>query len=453
MENTGSKYPVQKNQIIELSISGMNHEGEGVGKYHGLAVFVPFSLPEEQVIVQIEEAKSSYARGKVLEYLSVSPYRLEEKCSYFKECGGCYLQHYDYSRQLLFKQQIVENALQRIGKFSGLKVLPTIGMDHPFAYRNKAEYPVKFIEGSFKAGFFAPQSTRLVAFDEPCWIQHPLLERVRKEFLKICNQSDLKKVFIEASFHHLIVRAGIFSGEVMVIILSQKPVKDIEIAAGRLVSQMPQVKSIYQSIGQSSGSSIGTEFDLVMGKPFIRERIGGLEFDISPGSFFQVNSLQGEVLFSKAIEYANCKGVAVDAYCGTGSISLFLSREAEKVYGFEIYLQAVKDARHNAAINEIENVEFIQGDAGDALRKLKGISPETVVVDPPRKGCDQKVLNEIINLQPQKIVYVSCNPATLARDLKILAANGYAIKEVQPIDMFPQTYHVECVVLLKSMKC
>lgn len=450
MENTGSKYPVQKKQIIELSITGMNHEGEGVGKYHGLAVFVPFSLPEEQVIVQIEEAKSSYARGKVLEYLSLSPYRLEEKCSCFQECGGCYLQHYDYSRQLLFKQQIVENALLRIGKFSGLKVLSTIGMDHPFAYRNKAEYPVKFIEGSLKAGFFAPKSTKLVAFDEPCWIQHPLLERAREEFLKICNQPDLKKSFIEASFHHLIVRAGIFSGEVMVIILSQKPVKDIEIAAGRLVSQMPQVKSIYQSTGQSSGS-IGTEFDLAMGKPFIRERIGGMEFDISPGSFFQVNSLQGEILFSKTVEYAGCKGVAVDAYCGTGSISLFLAREAEKVYGFEIYPQAVKDARHNAAINGIENVEFIQGDAGTALKRLQGLKPETVVVDPPRKGCDQKVLNEIINLHPQKIVYVSCNPATLARDLKTLASSGYVIKEVQPIDIFPNTYHVECVVLMSRV--
>ena len=450
MNKSGGKYPVKNGEIIELSISGMNHEGEGVGKYHGLTVFVPFALPEDQLTVQIEEVKKSYARGKVLEYLSFSDYRNESECSSYEECGGCQLQHYDYGRQLIFKREIVQNALERIAKQKGVNVLPVIGMKTPIMYRNKAEYPVRVIDRTLKAGFFASKSRVFVTLDGTCLIQHPLVEKTRETFMSICNQWDLKDRFLEASFHRLVIRVGVFSGEAMIVICSEKPVPGIETVCGRLISEMPQIKSVYQNTGKKESSNcLGQGLNLIMGKSSIREKIGSLEFDISPGSFFQVNSVQGEVLFSKTVEYAGCRGLAVDAYCGTGGISLNLAQEAEKVYGFEVYPDAVKDARHNAAVNEVENVEFIQGDAAVTLKDLHGIKPETIVIDPPRRGCDERVLQSIVGLQPEKIVYVSCNPATLARDLKVLADRDYAVAEVQPIDMFPQTYHTESVCLLE----
>jgi len=445
---TDCPVPVKKDEVIEISISGMNHEGEGVGKYHGFTVFVPFALPEDRVLVQIEEVRSSYARGRVLDHLSSSDQRTESQCACFEACGGCHLQHLDYERQLAFKREIVRNALERIAKMRGSKVLPVIGMETPYAYRNKAEYPVECKDGTLTAGFFAPKSHELVALGEKCLIQHPLLEETRETFMSICNQRDLKNGFIEASFHRLVIRVGVFSGEVMIIIFSHKPVPVIQEAANLLVSKMPQVKSVYHNTGTNRTRPTGNSSELVKGKPSIRERLNDLEFDISPGSFFQVNSVQAEVLFSKVAEYADCEGIALDAYCGTGSIALFLAQKAAKVYGFEVYSEAVKDARHNAAINGIENVEFIQGDVGVTLKNLHAIKPDTVVLDPPRKGCDEKVLRQIVRLEPEKIVWVSCNPATLARDLKLLAGSGYAVKEIQPIDMFPQTYHVETVCLL-----
>ena len=447
MRGSSPQYPVQKGDEILVEISGLNHEGQGVGHYQGLTVFVPFALPEDRVVIQIEEVKSSFARGKVLEFLNSTAYRIESSCACFEECGGCHLQHFDYRRQLAFKEEVVVNALRRIGKFQGLKVLPIIGMKTPFAYRNKAEYPVRVVDGILKSGFFASRSHELIVLNKTCLIQHPLVEKTRKVFMAICNQQDMKKGFLKAVLNRLMIRVGVFSGEVMLVVGSENPVPVIEAVCERLISEMPQVKGIFQSCGQSF-----TGDRLVMGKPSIREKIGGLEFDISPDSFFQVNSAQAEVLFSKTVEYAGCEGIAVDAYCGTGSISLFLAQEAKKVYGFEVFPDAVKDARHNAEINGIQNVEFIQGDIGVTLKKLNGVKPETIVVDPPRRGCDEKVLQEIAGLQPEKIVYVSCNPATLARDLKILAGTGYSIEEVQPIDMFPQTRHVEAITLLQNEK-
>lgn len=449
MKSSSYQYPVQKGDVIQVKISSLNHEGQGVGRYQGIVVFVPFTLPDDQVMVTVEEVKKSFVRGKVIELLISSERRTHSECASFEECGGCHLKHCDYGSQLRFKEDVVRNALTRIGKLEGVKVNPIIGMETPFSYRNKAEYPVKEVAGSLKSGFFAPKTHDLIAMDETCDIQHPLVEKARSIFMAVSNK-DLKEEFTQAFFYRLVVRVGFFTGEVMVIIESEGPVPSIDLAAGCLISEMPQVKSVYQHIKNCGGK--GGKFHLVMGEPFIRERIGSLDFDISPGSFFQVNPVQAEVLFSKATEYADCKGVAVDAYCGTGSISLFLAQQAKKVYGFEVYPEAVEDARHNADINGIRNAEFIQGDVRVTLRHLKGLRPETVVIDPPRKGCEKQVIKEIIDLRPQKIVYVSCNPATLARDLRILGDNGYTIKEVQPIDMFPHTYHVETVVLITRVE-
>lgn len=449
--------PVKNNDKIELVISGMNHQGEGVGKYQGFTVFVPFVLPGDRIVAEIGEVKRSYARGKALQVLSRSPDFVPGNCSIYGKCGGCCLQHFDYSEQLRYKQKVVENALQRIGKLQGIKVLPVIGMEYPFCYRNKAEYPVRLVDGRFASGFFASKSSRLVPLEETCPVQHPLLEKARKAFIGICNGPDFRKKFAETGFHQLVVRAGVNTREVMVIAAVDAPVPGTEGFFERLTTEVPEATSFYQKVTKSRGRAKSrnkpkTEYKLAAGKSVIRERLGNLDFDISPGSFFQVNSAQAEVLFAKVLEYAGCKGVAVDAYCGTGSISLFLAGEAQKVYGFEAYPDAVKDARHNAAINGIENTEFIPGDVADTLGTLHDAEPETVVIDPPRAGCDEKALEGIIRLNPRKIVYVSCNPSTLARDLKILTGRGYNVAEVQPVDMFPQAYHVETVVLITRAK-
>jgi 23S rRNA (uracil1939-C5)-methyltransferase len=453
MKRSRGSLPVQKGEIIELSITGMNHQGEGVGKYHGFTVFVPYVVPGDQLKVQVEEVRKNYARGRVVDYLSFSVYHRESKCQSFQECGGCHLQHYSYEEQLNFKREIVENALNRIGGLKEVKVFPTMGMKTPFGYRNKAEYPVRVFDGTFESGFFASGSRSFVPLNRTCKIQHPLVEKTREAFIDICNQQTFKNGFLNAVLHRLVIRLGGYSEEVMVIICSEKPLPKMDLACDCLTSKIPQVKSVYQSIVKKGSSKyLGKRLKLVFGTPFIRERISGLDFDISPGSFFQVNSIQVEVLFSKAVEYANCKGIAVDAYCGTGSISLFLAQKAAKVYGFEVYPGAVKDARHNAEINGIDNVEFVEGDVADTIGFLDGVKPETVVIDPPRAGCEKRGLFSIAGLQPEKIVYVSCNPATLARDLKILADKNYSVTKVQPIDMFPQTYHVECVVLMSRVE-
>lgn len=245
--------PVQKGNTIEISISGMNHQGEGVGRYEGFAVFVPFALPEDRVAVQIEEIKRSYARERVLEYLSSSSDRYESQCSAFGVCGGCHLLHFDYHRQLVFKQDVVKNALHRIGKLKGVPVLPTIGMKNPYAYRNKAEYPVGVIEGLHKSGLFSSKSSRLVALEDACPIQHPLLERIRKAFMDICNKPDFREAFVEAGFHQLVIRAGVNSGEIMVVPVVDKPLRLSEGAAKRLVDILPEVVSFYQKITNLKG--------------------------------------------------------------------------------------------------------------------------------------------------------------------------------------------------------
>ena len=453
-----SIYPVQKGDHIELFISGMNHQGEGVGRYKGFAVFVPFAIPEDQVLVEIREVKSRYARGTVIEHLGTSDYRVQSRCPSYTECGGCHLQHYDYSQQLVLKEDLVRNALERIGKLEEVKVLPTIGMKSPFGYRNKAEYPVRLLGGVLKSGFFASYSNRLVALPQDCPLQHSLLEKTRQELMAICNQQEFQNTFTEAGLHHLVVRCGENTGEVMVILVVDKPLSlnDMSGFLSQLITSVPELVSIYQKVEKMNVGKRGrgrtVKYKLIEGKPFIRETIDGINFNISPGSFFQVNSTQAAVLFSKTVEYANCQGVAIDAYCGTGSISLFLANQAQRVYGIESFPQAVTDAKENAAINSIHNVEFILGDSGNILSKWDRDRPETVVLDPPRAGCNKKALKGIVSLAPEKIVYVSCNPATLARDLKFLGSRGYSVIEAQPIDMFPQTYHVETVVLITRVE-
>jgi len=470
MDKTGTQdnnsyntsYPVQSGDIIEISIAGLTHLGEGVGRHHGVAVFVPFAVPGDRVKVQIEEAKRNYARGSVIEQLSSSDYRTENQCLFYGDCGCCHLQHYDYSQQLVFKQDIVRNALQRIGKVDGIEVLPTIGMEKPFWYRNKAEYPVKFVDGVFKSGFFASSSNRLVALGHSCPLQHPLLEKTRESLMVFCNQRETQKVFFEAGLHQLIIRCGQKTGEVMVIFVVDNPLNPIALhfvggALSQLMALVPEVVSVYQKVivkgaDKKGSTNRNVTYELMEGKPYIREMIYGLYFDISPGSFFQVNSHQAEILFSKTVEYANCKGTAIDAYCGTGSISLFLAQQAEKVYGIESFPASIEDARHNAEINKVKNAEFVLGDSGKVLAAWKKDKPEAVVIDPPRAGCDARALEGIVLLKPKRIVYVSCNPATLARDLKFLVSKGYSVAEVQPIDMFPQTYHVECVTLMSRVE-
>lgn len=449
------EYPLQKGDVIELTVSGLNHQGEGVGRYQGLAVFVPFALPGDCIRCRIVETKKRYARGQVTEFLTTAQERVGSECPAYGRCGGCHLQHYDYPRQLEFKQNIVKEALQRIGGLDKAVVLPTLGMEIPYQYRNKAEYPVQVIEGRVESGFFAPMTRNLVILACECPIQHPLLEKTRKAVMELVNGDMFQDKFREAGLNHLVVRAGTNTGEVMVIFVVEKTLKAGDML-GQLRGLVPEIVSVFQKVGKGPTGNRNTPYELLAGKSTVRERVGSLNFDVSPGAFFQVNTRQGEILFLKTVDYAHCRGVALDAYCGTGSISLFLAQEAERVYGIESFPAAVEDAKHNAAINGIENAEFILGDAARMVELVRRKNPdvvvEAVILDPPRAGCDTEVLDGVVQLGPERIVYVSCNPATLARDLKILAAGGYVIEKVQPIDMFPQTYHVETCVLLSHKK-
>jgi len=443
-----------KNSCYTLDIEGMTHDGMGVGRMDGLAVFVDGAIEGESVEAKIIKINKNYAVGKLLDIKKPSPGRVTPFCSLHKRCGGCSLQHIDYSAQLRFKTRMVKDSLQRIGGLEGIPVHDTIGMEKPVHYRNKAQYPVATVNGEPVIGFYARRSHQVVANDE-CGIQDEISGRVAstiKRFIKRNKISIYDENTGEGLVRHIVTRTGFKSGEVMVIVvingksipLAQELVKD-------LTGGIPSIKSIFLNINNKDTNVIlGDKNINIYGKKTITDYIGKLRFEISPLSFFQVNPVQTEVLYNKALEYAALTGeeTVFDLYCGIGTISLFLAQKAKKVYGIESVEAAVEDARENARINGVDNVEFTAGKAEEIFPRIyeEGARANVVVVDPPRKGCDEKLLEAIVQMAPERVVYVSCNPSTLARDLKYMDANSYRTVEVQPVDMFPWTPHVECVV-------
>ncbi|WP_409342884.1 23S rRNA (uracil(1939)-C(5))-methyltransferase RlmD [Paenibacillus sp. MBLB4367] len=475
--------PVEKNGEYVADIIGLGHDGEGVGRVNGFTLFVHGALPGEKARVKVLKLKKQFGYAKLLEILEASPDRVEPPCTIYKQCGGCQLQHLSYEAQLRVKRQTVVDSLERIGKLavvpvagvdseeptdlasapersasqnSGIVVHPTLGMKDPWRYRNKAQVPIGQEEGGLIGGFYAQGSHRIVDMDA-CLIQHEQTDTVVREVKRIAHSLGITAYDEESHqglLRHVVVKIGFRTGDIMVVLITNgNRIPSTEVLIERIREAIPAVRSICHNVNtQRTNVIFGDKTRVLWGQEVIHDYIGDVQFAISARSFYQVNPVQTEVLYGKALEYAGLTGseTVIDAYCGIGTISLFLARHASHVYGVEIVAEAIADARANAELNGLGNVTFAVGKAEEVIPawREEGIKPDVVVVDPPRKGCDEVLLETLLAMQPEKIVYVSCNPATLARDLRVLEDGGYSTVEVQPVDMFPWTVHVECCSLL-----
>ncbi len=449
-----SSIPVTKNMEVELTIDNLGHEGEGVGRYHGFTLFVPGALPNERIRAKVLKVKKSFGYAKLLEVLESSSDRVTPPCPIYDKCGGCSLQHLSYAAQLEYKRQMVIDNLVRIGKITDVTVHPTLGMDEPWRYRNKVQVPIGEREGGLVAGFYAKGTHSIIDMDA-CLIQHESGDQVVSTVKRIASQLGISAYNEETGkglLRHVVAKVGFHTGELMVVLITNElKIPRLDEWIRLIREEIPAITSIIQNVNSRLTNVIfGNKTITLWGSDVIYDTIGDLKFAISARSFFQVNPAQTEVLYNKALEYAGLSGdeIVIDAYCGIGTISLFMAKQAKKVYGVEIVPDAIEDAKRNAELNGIENVEFEVGMAEDVMPKWAeaGVQADVIVVDPPRKGCEESLLQTIIDMQPKRVVYVSCNPSTLARDLRILEDGGYKTVEVQPVDMFPHTGHVECVV-------
>lgn len=455
---------LEKNKEYILDIISQGYEGEGIAKVDGTyPVFIEGALIGEKVKVKIIKVKKSFAYGKLIEIVEESEHRCNPICKIYKRCGGCKLQHFSYKNQLNFKKNRVIDCIERIGKLDGSIVNDTIGMENPYRYRNKVQLPIGIFNGELKIGFFAARSHNIIDVEE-CHIQDEVGDKVLQITRKWIERYHIKLYIEDGEYNpsgilrHIMIRKGFTTNEVMVVIITngeKLPHKEEWIE--ELKASIEGLTSIIQNVNNKVTNVImGQQCITLWGKDTISDYIGEFKFDISPLSFFQVNPVQTEVLYSKALEYADLSGneVVFDAYCGAGTISLFLSKKAKKVYGVEIVPEAIENAKENARNNNVSNAEFFVGESETVIPQLinKGIKPDVVVVDPPRKGCEESLLHAIAEAAPRRIVYVSCDPSTLARDLNILDGLGYKAEKVQPVDMFPMTGHVECVVLMSRVE-
>ena len=438
-----------------MEINGLTSEGMGVGRIEGFTVFVDGALPEEQVTVKIVKLQKTFAYGKLISIDRQSASRVEPACGIMKRCGGCQLQHLDYKAQLGNKTQMVKDVMTRIGGFKDLTVHDAIGMQEPWRYRNKAQFPVGFSD-DVVIGFYANRSHDIIDTDK-CIIQDELNDKIIeifKNYIKKFKVSVYDERTGKGLIRHIVTRKGFKTGEVMVcIVVNGESLTNADYLIDALKDSVPELKSIVLNINkQQTNIILGDKNIVLYGEGAIYDYIGQFKFRISPNSFFQVNPVQTDVLYNKALEYAALSGneTVFDAYCGIGTISLFLSQKAKKVYGVEIVPPAIENAKENAVLNGVDNVDFLLGESEKVIPEMykKGIKADVIVVDPPRKGCGQELLDVIAEMQCPRVVYVSCNPATLARDLKYLAERGYKVQEVQPVDMFPHTVHCEAVALV-----
>jgi 23S rRNA (uracil1939-C5)-methyltransferase len=451
----------RKNDIVTLEILDCGTDGEGIGKADGFTVFVKDAVIGDTVTAKIMKAKKNYGYGRLMEILKPSPYRVEPVCPSARQCGGCQLQAVSYEEQKVFKEKKLRGHLERIGGFRDLPMEPMIGMDEPYHYRNKAQFPVgRNKEGRIITGFYAGR-THAIIENRDCALGIPQ----NKEILDIVI-AHMEKYGIapydemtgKGLVRHIFVRYGFFTGELMVCLIINGQDLPHQKELIEKLREIPGMASISLNINKKRSNVIlGDKVKTIWGQEYITDKIGDISYEISPLSFFQVNPKQTWKLYSKALEYADLHGEETvwDLYCGIGTISLFLAQQAKFVRGVEIVPAAIDDAKRNAQINNIENVEFFVGKAEEVLPReyeKNGVYADVIVVDPPRKGCDEMLLKTILKMQPKRVVYVSCDSATLARDLRFLCDNGYELKKVCGVDQFPQTVHVETVVLLSQQK-
>ena len=445
--------PVQKNDYIDVEFEDLTHDGAGVAKVDGYPIFVQGGLPGEKANIKVIKVNKGYGIGRLVDLLERSHFRVDIAREDSHKYGGCQLQHISYEGQLKFKENQVRQVLTRIGKLEDVKVHPVLGMEHPWDYRNKAQVPVGEKDGKLISGFFKPRSHEIVDTNESL-IQIPEVDEAIQTVKEICSELGVKAYNEEThkgDLRHIMARYGKQTGELMVVIITRTPdFSNKNKIVDEIVKRVPKVKSIVHNINSKRTNVImGDKTKVLWGSEVIYDYIGDVKFAISALSFYQVNPDQTKVLYDKTLEYAGLAGneTVIDAYCGIGTISLFLAQKAKKVYGVEIVHEAIEDAKRNAELNDISNAEFAVGKAEEVIPNWyeQGVRADVLVVDPPRKGCDEALLQTIIEMKPKKVVYVSCNPATLARDLRILEDGGYKTLEVQPVDMFPQTTHVECI--------
>ena len=461
----------KKNDILTVEITDMGVDGEGIGKVDGFTLFVKDAVIGDVAEVKVMKAKKQYGYARLMKLLTPSPDRVEPVCSVARTCGGCQIQALSYSKQLEFKKNKVRGNLIRIGGFPEAFIdeimEPIAGMEEPFHYRNKAQYPVGTDkEGNLIAGFYAGRTHQIIP-NLDCALGAEINQVVLEKILAFMNQHKLTAYSEETHkglVRHILIRVGFTTKEIMVcLVINGKKLPYSEKLA-EVLAEIPGMTSITFSINEENTNVImGKQIQPVWGQTYITDYIGNVKYQISPLSFYQVNPVQTEVLYGQALEYAGLTGneTVWDVYCGIGTISLFLAQKAKKVYGVEIVPQAIEDARRNAEINGIQNAEFFVGKAEEVLpmyyaeyaKEHPGESAhaDVIMVDPPRKGCEESVLTTMVNMQPERIVYVSCDSATLARDLKYLCGNGYELRKVRAVDMFPHTGHVETVCLLSKL--
>ena len=490
----------KKNDIATVTIEDMGNNGEGIGKSDGYTLFVKDAVIGDTVEARITKCKKNYGYARVEKVVTPSSFRVEPECRFHRQCGGCQIQAMDYERQLIYKQDKVRNHLLRIGGFAAGQIdavtEPIIGMEEPWHYRNKAQYPVGYDkDGNLVTGFYAGRTHDIIA-NTDCALGVPenkeILEAVL-DYMRENNVSAYRETEGTGLVRHVLIRTGFQSGEIMAcIVINGKRLPEerklVEKLAGHRFEKMglsncdiQQTKRRITSISVSVNTEktnviMGKEIRVLWGEDRIHDTLGGITFAISPLSFYQVNPVQTEKLYGLALEYAGLTGKETvwDLYCGIGTISLFMAKKARQVYGVEMIPEAIEDARKNAHDNRIENVQFYVGKAeevlpafyegtmeteisafdksGNGLPDEQMRHPDVIVVDPPRKGCDEKCLETMIAMQPAKIVYVSCDSATLARDLKVLCAGGYELKRVRAVDQFGHSVHVETCVLLSKLK-
>lgn len=465
---------MQKDEVVIVKIEDIGVDGEGIGKVDGYTLFVKDAIIGDEAEVKVIKAKKNYGYARLMRIITPSAYRVEPKCAYARQCGGCQIQEMSYERQLEFKAKKVRDNLERIGGFDAtlLKRVtePIVGMDEPFHYRNKAQFPFGTDkDGQPICGFYAGRTHHIIANTDCALgveINKEILERIL-DFMKEYRVRAYDEKTGRGLLRHVLIRYGFATKEIMVcLVINGKKIYKSEELVRRLATIEGMTSITISTNTKQTNVIMGDSFEVLWGKGYITDSIGGVNYRISPLSFYQVNPVQTEKLYAKALEYADLQGgeTVWDLYCGIGTISLFLARKAKMVYGVEVVEQAVKDARENARQNGIENVEFYTGRAEDVLPRyykkdaratwddMRKVHPDVIVVDPPRKGCEESLLETMAQMRSERIVYVSCNPATLARDLKYLCEKGYELKKVGVVDQFPMGVHVEVVCLLSKLK-
>lgn len=450
------KVPVEKNKEYIVDIIDQGYEGEGIAKIDNFTIFIEGTIKGEKCKILIVKVTTSHAFGKLIEILENSKYRVETDCGTYKRCGGCNLRHIDYEETLNIKRNTVQNLVNKTLN-NKINVNMLIGMGNPYNYRNKAQYPVGLDKNNEPViGVYAKRTHEIIPMRN-CMIQNPLSEKISNFIFHFFIQNNIP-IYNEKNgkglLRHIVIKVGIRTHEVMcILVLNGKELKKEKELVKLLIKEFPEVKTVVKNINvKNTNVILGNENEVIYGDGYIYDKLGDYIFKISPMSFYQINPVQTEVLYNTAIEMANLSKTETlfDLYCGIGTIGIFASPYVKKVYGIEIVKQAIEDAKENASINDIRNIEFFAGDVEkifeDVLNKNND-KPDVIFVDPPRKGLDKHTIENILNVEPKKIIYISCNPASLVRDLKLLEEK-YDVREIQPVDMFPFTSHVECCSVL-----